>query len=61
MNKKVILLILDGWGIAKNPAVSAVDQANTPFIDSLYLIVNADTNDPAEILGLNWLCIQMMN
>jgi 2,3-bisphosphoglycerate-independent phosphoglycerate mutase len=36
MNKKVILMILDGWGIASDPAVSAVDQANTPFIDSLY-------------------------
>jgi len=37
MNKKVVLLILDGWGIASNPAVSAIDQAETPFIDSLYL------------------------
>ncbi|OJJ21178.1 phosphoglycerate mutase (2,3-diphosphoglycerate-independent) [marine bacterium AO1-C] len=36
MNKKVLLMILDGWGIASNPNVSAVDQANTPFIDSLY-------------------------
>jgi len=29
-------MILDGWGIATNPDVSAVDKANTPFIDSLY-------------------------
>lgn len=36
MNKKVLLMILDGWGIAKNKNVSAVDKANTPFIDSLY-------------------------
>jgi 2,3-bisphosphoglycerate-independent phosphoglycerate mutase len=36
MNKKVLLMILDGWGIAKNKDVSAVDQANTPFINSLY-------------------------
>ena len=36
MEKKVILLILDGWGIATNPRVSAIDQANTPFIDSLF-------------------------
>ena len=36
MQKKVILLILDGWGIGPNPEVSAIDQANTPFIDSLY-------------------------
>lgn len=29
-------MILDGWGITQDPAVSAVAQANTPFIDSLY-------------------------
>lgn len=29
-------MILDGWGKAPNPKVSAVDIANTPFIDSLY-------------------------
>ena len=36
MNKKVILMILDGWGIATKPEVSAIDKANTPFMDSLY-------------------------
>ncbi len=36
MNKKVILMILDGWGFAPDKNVSAVDKANTPFIDSLY-------------------------
>jgi len=36
MNKKVLLLILDGWGITQDPKVSAIAQANTPFIDSLY-------------------------
>jgi 2,3-bisphosphoglycerate-independent phosphoglycerate mutase len=36
MNKKVLLMILDGWGIATNKAVSAVDKAKTPFVDSLY-------------------------
>ncbi|RPD91216.1 2,3-bisphosphoglycerate-independent phosphoglycerate mutase [Aureibaculum marinum] len=35
MNKKVILIILDGWGNTQNPEVSAIAQANTPFIDSL--------------------------
>lgn len=29
-------MILDGWGITENPAVSAIAQAKTPFIDSLY-------------------------
>ena len=36
MNKKVILMILDGWGLSPDPAVSAIDNARTPFIDSLY-------------------------
>lgn len=36
MNKKVILMILDGWGKSPDPKVSAIDNANTSFIDSLY-------------------------
>lgn len=36
MNKKVLLIILDGWGITQDPAVSAIAQAKTPFINSLY-------------------------
>lgn len=36
MNKKVILMILDGWGKSPDPRVSAIDNAKTPFIDSLY-------------------------
>src|SRR5690606_2350377 len=36
MDKKVILMILDGWGISENPDISAVAKARTPFIDSLY-------------------------
>ncbi len=36
MNKKVILIILDGWGIATNKSVSAIDKAVTPFVDGLY-------------------------
>jgi 2,3-bisphosphoglycerate-independent phosphoglycerate mutase len=36
MNKKVILMILDGWGTSPDPEVSAIDNANTPFIDALY-------------------------
>jgi 2,3-bisphosphoglycerate-independent phosphoglycerate mutase len=34
--KKVILMILDGWGNSPDPKVSAIDNANIPFIDSLY-------------------------
>lgn len=33
---RTALLILDGWGHGKNPEVSAIAQASTPFVDSLY-------------------------
>lgn len=36
MNRKVLLMILDGWGLAVNKKVSAIDHAKTPFISSLY-------------------------
>ncbi len=36
MRRKVVLIILDGWGIATIPEVSAIAQAATPFIDNLY-------------------------
>lgn len=36
MDKKVILIILDGWGIPLKPEVSAIEAANTPFMNSLY-------------------------
>ena len=35
MSKQVLLVILDGWGIAQNMAVSAVDMARTPFYREL--------------------------
>ncbi len=36
MNKKVILIILDGWGIPLKPEVSAIEAASVPFMRSLY-------------------------
>jgi 2,3-bisphosphoglycerate-independent phosphoglycerate mutase len=36
MNKKVLLMILDGWGLGKDPKVSAIASAKTPYINSLY-------------------------
>ncbi len=35
MKKKVILMILDGWGKSPDPKVSAIANANTPFIDAI--------------------------
>jgi len=34
--KKAMLIIMDGWGIAKDKNVSAIDKAKTPYVDSLY-------------------------
>jgi 2,3-bisphosphoglycerate-independent phosphoglycerate mutase len=36
MNKKVALLILDGWGLGTKPEVSAIANAKTPFMDMLW-------------------------
>ena len=33
--KQSILIILDGWGISNNSEFSAIDQAQTPYFDSL--------------------------
>jgi 2,3-bisphosphoglycerate-independent phosphoglycerate mutase len=35
-SKKVILIIMDGWGLGKVPKSDAIQYANTPFVDSLY-------------------------
>ncbi|WP_373056583.1 2,3-bisphosphoglycerate-independent phosphoglycerate mutase [Zunongwangia sp. H14] len=35
MNKKVLLMILDGWGMTQDPEISAIAKANTPFFDSI--------------------------
>ena len=34
--KKHLLMILDGYGIAKDPSVSAIDRARKPFLDDLF-------------------------
>jgi len=53
MNKKVILMILDGWGITQEPKVSAVFNANTSYIDSLYhKYANASLRTDGEHVGL---------
>ncbi|HKK39619.1 MAG TPA: 2,3-bisphosphoglycerate-independent phosphoglycerate mutase [Cryomorphaceae bacterium] len=36
MEKKVVLMILDGWGIGNDEDASAIANAETPYIDSLY-------------------------
>ena len=36
MSKKVILIIMDGWGLGKNKTSDAIQNANIPFVKSLY-------------------------
>lgn len=36
MEKKVILIIMDGWGLGKVKAADAIQNANVPFVTSLY-------------------------
>ena len=35
-NKKVILIIMDGWGLGKIRSSDAIQHANVPFVTSLY-------------------------
>ena len=49
MNRKVLLMILDGWGIASNKSVSAIDAANTPFMDR---VINKFPNSKLQASGL---------
>src|ERR1700761_2375466 len=34
--KKVILVIMDGWGLGSRESSDAIRHARTPFVDSLY-------------------------
>ena len=46
-------MILDGWGTSPDPKVSAIDNADTPFIDSLYNnYPNASLRTDGEHVGL---------
>lgn len=36
MEKKVMLIIMDGWGLGKFPSSDAIQNANVPFVSSLY-------------------------
>jgi 2,3-bisphosphoglycerate-independent phosphoglycerate mutase len=52
-NKRVLLVILDGWGHGPKPEVSAIAQADTPFVDSLYdQYPHAELTTFGEAVGL---------
>jgi len=50
--KKVILLILDGWGIGKKDSSDAIYNANTPFLDSLSQTPHSTLKTFGENVGL---------
>jgi 2,3-bisphosphoglycerate-independent phosphoglycerate mutase len=35
-NKRLMLIILDGWGLGKKKSADAIQNANVPFVSSLY-------------------------
>jgi len=53
MNKKLVLLILDGWGYGKKDKSDAAYAANTPFFDSLLQnYPNSKLEASGEAVGL---------
>lgn len=53
MDRKVALVILDGWGKGADNSVSAISQANTPVMDDLYeKYPNAELVTFGEQVGL---------
>ena len=53
MTRKAALIILDGWGHGKDPKVSALAQADTPYVDHLYdQYTNAELITFGEEVGL---------
>ena len=53
MERKVALVILDGWGKGEDSSVSAISQANTPVMDDLYTkYPNAELVTFGEQVGL---------
>ncbi len=53
MNKKVLLMILDGWGIGKNDATNAIYTAGQPNIDALMAkYPNSQLSASGEDVGL---------
>src|ERR1700704_6355901 len=53
MVKKVILIIMDGWGLGKVASADAIQHANVPFTKSLYSkYPNTTLTTCGELVGL---------
>jgi 2,3-bisphosphoglycerate-independent phosphoglycerate mutase len=52
-DKRVILIIMDGWGLGQVPASDAIRNANAPFVSSLYSTYpNTTLTTCGEAVGL---------
>src|SRR5437879_9081876 len=59
VRKKVILVLLDGFGLGSDPAADAITRARKPYIDSLFATypwtrINASSEDvglPSGLMG----------
>ncbi len=53
MSKKVILVIMDGWGLGKVKSADAIQNAHVPFVSSLYKnYPNTTLMTCGEVVGL---------
>lgn len=50
--KKVVLIIMDGWGHGPETVGNAIFMAKTPFVDSLYHYPNTELRTSGEDVGL---------
>src|SRR5262247_466795 len=51
--KRVILIIMDGWGLGKVASADAIQNARTPFVSSLYSkYPNSTLTTCGEVVGL---------
>ncbi len=51
--RKIILVIMDGWGLGKLKSSDSIQAANTPFVDSLYSkFPNSTLTTCGEAVGL---------
>ena len=52
-NRKIILIIMDGWGLGKQKSSDAIQNAKTPFVSSLYKqFPNTTLTTCGEAVGL---------
>ena len=68
MSKKTMLVIMDGWGLGKVKSADAIQNANVPFVSSLYskypnttLIETVRSNTTAVVIANPPIRIKVIN